>query len=119
MGGAITGQLLATHPERFLTAHFGGSGIAETDPEWIAKLPKDKEGVNPMEAELSHGLRIHHALDNGMTREEAEKLASAPQAPRPAATGDRSCQVEYSDHHYQRRIRSSARQEHARGARGK
>src|SRR5258708_9738491 len=41
MGGAITGQLLATHPERFITAHFGGSGITETDPEWIAKLPKD------------------------------------------------------------------------------
>ena len=85
MGGAITGQRLATHPERFLTAHFGGSGIAETDPEWIAKLPKDKEGVNPMEAELSHGLRIHHAMDNGMSREEAEKLASSPPAPRPAA----------------------------------
>jgi pimeloyl-ACP methyl ester carboxylesterase len=85
MGGGITGQLLATHPERFLTAHFGGSGIAETDPDWIAKLPKDKEGVNPMEAELGHGLRIHHAMDNGMSREEAEKLASTPPAPRPAA----------------------------------
>ena len=84
MGGGITGQLLATHPERFITAHFGGSGIAETDPEWIAKLPKDKDGVNPMEAELSHGLRIHHAMDNGMSREEAEKLASAPPAARPA-----------------------------------
>jgi len=97
MGGAITGELLATHPERFLTAHFGGSGIMETDPEWIAKLPPDHQGVNPMEAELSHGLRIHHAMDNGMSKEEAEKLAStqqvmraradatAPAAPRPAA----------------------------------
>jgi pimeloyl-ACP methyl ester carboxylesterase len=85
MGGSITGQLLATHPERFITAHFGGSGIMETDPEWIAKLPKDHEGVNPMEAELSHGLRIHHAMDNGMSKEEAEKLASTPPAARGAA----------------------------------
>jgi len=33
MGGGITGQLLASHPERFITAGFGGSGIRETDPE--------------------------------------------------------------------------------------
>jgi pimeloyl-ACP methyl ester carboxylesterase len=85
MGGAFTGQLLATHPERFITAHFGGSGITETDPEWIARLPKDHEGVNPMEQQLSHELRIVHAMDNGMSKEEAEKLASAPPAPRPAA----------------------------------
>jgi len=40
-----------------------------------------------MEAELSHQLRIHHAMDNGMTKEEAEKLAAAPPAARatPAA----------------------------------
>ena len=87
MGGAFTGALLATHPARFITAHFGGSGISETDPEWIAKLPPDHQGINPMEAELSHALRIHHAMDNGMTREEAEKLASTPPAPRAPATG--------------------------------
>jgi pimeloyl-ACP methyl ester carboxylesterase len=84
MGGSITGQLLASHPERFITAHFGGSGIMETDPEWIAKLPKDHEGVNPMEAELSRGLRIVHAMDNGMSKEEATKLADAPPAARGA-----------------------------------
>lgn len=83
MGGAFTGVLLASHPERFITAHFGGSGISETDPEWIKKLPVDHTGTNPMEAELSHQLRIHHAMDNGMSKEEAEKLASEPPAPRP------------------------------------
>ena len=84
MGGAITGRLLATHPERFITAAFGGSGISEVDPEWIAKLPADKQGVDPGEAELSHKLRIRHAMDNGMSREEAEKLAATPPPPRPA-----------------------------------
>src|SRR5438874_4509848 len=32
MGGALTGQLLAIIPQRFITAGFGGSGLAETDP---------------------------------------------------------------------------------------
>jgi pimeloyl-ACP methyl ester carboxylesterase len=31
MGGALVGQLLATSPQRFITAGFGGSGLAETD----------------------------------------------------------------------------------------
>ena len=32
MGGGMTGQLLAMIPQRFITAGFGGSGMAETDP---------------------------------------------------------------------------------------
>jgi pimeloyl-ACP methyl ester carboxylesterase len=32
MGGALTGQLLALIPGRFITAGFGGSGLQETDP---------------------------------------------------------------------------------------
>ena len=32
MGGALTGQLLAMIPARFITAGFGGSGLQETDP---------------------------------------------------------------------------------------
>jgi pimeloyl-ACP methyl ester carboxylesterase len=78
MGAASTGQLLARHPERFLTAAFGGSSVAEVDPDWIAKLLADKPGVDPQEAEISHLLRIHHAMDNGMTQAEAEKLAATP-----------------------------------------
>jgi len=85
MGGGITGQLLATHPERFITAHFGGSGIMETDPDWIAKLAPDKQGRDPEEDKVSHSLRINHAMDNGMSKEEAEKLAATPPAPRPTA----------------------------------
>ncbi len=51
MGGAITAQLLAAHPERFITAAFGGSGVPEIDPEWKAKLPPDKPGPDPQESE--------------------------------------------------------------------
>ena len=89
MGGAITAQLLTMIPDRMVTAAFGGSGITETDPDWVAKVPADKQGRDPVEDTLSHNLRIHHAMDNGMTREEAEKLAAAPPAARPAAAAQR------------------------------
>jgi pimeloyl-ACP methyl ester carboxylesterase len=82
MGGSIVARLLFLVPDRFITASFGGSGIREVDPEWIAKLPPDKEGRDPQEDEVSRRLRVRHAMDNGMSREEAEKLADAP---RPAA----------------------------------
>jgi pimeloyl-ACP methyl ester carboxylesterase len=86
MGGAIVGRLMALIPERFITAGFGGSGIRETDPEWVARAPKDKEGTDPQEAEASRNLRIRHAIDSGMSREEAEKLANTPRTPRATAT---------------------------------
>ena len=81
MGGAITGQLLASNPERFITAAFGGSGIRESDPSWVAKVPADKEGRDPQESEVSRALRIRSAMDNGMTRTEAEEAASVPRRP--------------------------------------
>jgi pimeloyl-ACP methyl ester carboxylesterase len=85
MGGSITAQLLADHPDRFITAHFGGSGILETDPEWIARLPKEKEGRDSQEDIVGAGLRIKHAMDNGMSRAEAEKFAMTPLPPRAVA----------------------------------
>lgn len=84
MGGAITARLLAEHPQRFITASFGGSGIRETDEalaEQAAAL--DPEGRDPQEDEASRNLRIRAAMDNGMTQEEAEKLLAEP--PNPAA----------------------------------
>jgi len=87
MGGGIVGRLLAIIPDRIITAAFGGSGIQEVDPEWRAKVPADKEGRDPLESEASQKLRIKHAMDNGMSREEAEKLAATPAAPRTPTTG--------------------------------
>lgn len=89
MGGFITGSLLATHPDRFITAAFGGSGIPESDPALAEKAAAmDAKGTDPQEAEASRGLRIRHAMDNGSTREDAEKLADQPRetpTPAPAA----------------------------------
>jgi len=85
MGGAIVGRLLALIPDRFITASFGGSGIPEADPEWQSKVPPDKQGRDPQEDVAARVLRIRHAMDNGMSREEAEKLADTPRPPRPGA----------------------------------
>ncbi|HST22139.1 MAG TPA: alpha/beta hydrolase [Blastocatellia bacterium] len=84
MGGGIVGRLLAMIPDRMITASFGGSGIPEVDPAWREKVPPDKQGRDPQEDEVSKRLRIKHAMDNGMTKEEAEKMAETP-ATRPAA----------------------------------
>ena len=52
MGGAITAQLLARAPERFITAHFGGSGVREEpDSEFAKSTPADPKGTAPLDAE--------------------------------------------------------------------
>lgn len=43
MGGGMTGSLLASHPDRFITAGFGGSGIRERDPA----LARRAEALDP------------------------------------------------------------------------
>ena len=64
MGGFITGQLLVKHPERFITASFGGSGVPEEDPEWRAKVPADNPGPDPQEAEAREKLAHHPERDD-------------------------------------------------------
>ncbi len=87
MGGMITARLLGLIPERIITAGFGGSGVREVDDEFAALVPADPEGTDPEEAEASRNLRISAAMNNGMTREQAEAAAAKPAAPRtpPAA----------------------------------
>ena len=86
MGGGITARLLTMIPDRMITASFGGSGIQETDPEMRAKVPPDSQGRDPQEDQASRTLRMHRAMDLGMSKEEAEKHAATPPPPRtPAA----------------------------------
>jgi len=46
MGGSITGQLLASNPELFITASFGGSGIRESDPA-LAAMAQEMDPAAP------------------------------------------------------------------------
>ncbi len=63
MGGGIVTQILARWPERALTATYGGSGVAETDPVWIAKLAKDSDQSDPQEAEARSTLQASPQRD--------------------------------------------------------
>lgn len=43
MGGSILTWILASYPERVTSAIYGGMGVAETDPEWKARVPSDPD----------------------------------------------------------------------------
>ncbi len=48
MGGGIVAHLLARHPDRFITAGFGGSGVPETDEALKAEAAAlDPQGLDP------------------------------------------------------------------------
>jgi pimeloyl-ACP methyl ester carboxylesterase len=73
MGGALTGQLLAMIPRRFITAGFGGSGLAETDPALRAQaVAMDQAMPTPQGADAA-------AMDR--FRERMASLAPAPGPP--------------------------------------
>jgi pimeloyl-ACP methyl ester carboxylesterase len=74
MGGFIVSQLLASHPERFITASYGGSGVPEVDEERIKQVPADKPGPDPQEAEATKTL-------GGNPDRDAEALAAVRQYP--------------------------------------
>jgi pimeloyl-ACP methyl ester carboxylesterase len=65
MGGDILTQILVRHPERVITAIYGGDGVEEVDPRWIAKLPPDIERTDPDEEKAE---AILEALANQDTK---------------------------------------------------
>ena len=80
MGGSITGQMLARAPERFITAHFGGSGLRE-EGDWAKVVPKDKEGTSPFDAkarELYNGRAAAEAAKAGVAATGTPQLSSQP-----------------------------------------
>ena len=86
MGGAIAEQMLARYPERFLTVAFGGWGIPEISPEMKAKVPEDKQGTDPLEADLyaKFRARLAQRKQASSTGQETEKNQPA----RPAGGRD-------------------------------
>ncbi len=64
MGGFIVTQLLAKHPDRFITASYGGAGVPEVDEKYRAEVPEDKQGVDPQEAEATKTLGGNPDRDN-------------------------------------------------------
>jgi pimeloyl-ACP methyl ester carboxylesterase len=89
MGGGFTGALLATHPERFITAIFGGSGIQEVDEDLRKKAAAmDTLMPTPQGAEAAafqHLRERSAAAAAGRGASNASGAApNATPAPRPA-----------------------------------
>ncbi len=84
MGGSITSQLMARAPERFITAHFGGSGVREDEGSEFAKMiPPDPKGTAPLDAEARKRYLARQAAEAakaGVAAGEADasRLSSQP-----------------------------------------
>jgi pimeloyl-ACP methyl ester carboxylesterase len=60
MGGAVTLQLMAKAPERFITACLQGAGVSETGG-WVKRVPPDREGKDPEEERAQAVVRARRA----------------------------------------------------------
>jgi pimeloyl-ACP methyl ester carboxylesterase len=84
MGGAVTLSLLASNPEKFITAHFGGSGIGEVTA-WRDRVPADKTGEAPMEAKAREA---YYRIQRDRLAARGEEIGNARSATgAPPATG--------------------------------
>jgi pimeloyl-ACP methyl ester carboxylesterase len=86
MGGGMTGQLLASHPERFITAGFGGSGIRENDPE-LAEMAESLDPDAP-EPEGAAAAAFARLRERAASRNASREDRSATPPSRPALTYD-------------------------------
>src|SRR5262245_31766633 len=84
MGGSITSQIMARAPERFLSAHFGGSGVREDPESEFAKMiPPDPKGTAPLDAEAGRLYRARAAAEAakagvGVGATDPSQLSSQP-----------------------------------------
>jgi pimeloyl-ACP methyl ester carboxylesterase len=84
MGGSITSQLMARAPERFITAHFGGSGVREDEGSEFAKMiPPDPKGTAPLDAEARKRYLARQAAEASRAgvpagEADASQLSSQP-----------------------------------------
>jgi pimeloyl-ACP methyl ester carboxylesterase len=84
MGGSITSQLMARAPERFISAHFGGSGVREEEGSEFAKMiPPDPEGTAPLDAEARKRYLARQAAEASKAgvpagETDASQLSSQP-----------------------------------------
>jgi pimeloyl-ACP methyl ester carboxylesterase len=85
MGGAITAQLMARAPGRFITAHFGGSGVREEPDSAFAKMiPPEPQGTAPLDAEarkLYAARQAAEAAKAGVSNTEDESQLSSQPVP--------------------------------------
>lgn len=84
MGGGITGRLLASNPERFITAGFGGSGISEQDEtlrDQAASLDPEMPEPDGVAAAAYRQLRERAAAARAASGESESESRSSFRAP--------------------------------------
>ena len=106
MGGAVTLGLLSRHPELFLSAHFGGSGIPETN-EFADTIPPDAESADPeaKDAQRAYnavqrerGAEVGNGAGTGASRivERLRNMTDEQRAEMAKAQRDRAGQIDLS-----------------------
>lgn len=79
MGGGLVAHLMARHPERFITAGFGGSGVRETDETLAAKAREmDPKGEDPQQEESRAQLLTRPGRDEVALQAVAEGRRANP-----------------------------------------
>ncbi len=84
MGGGMTGRLLASNPEKFITAGFGGSGIYETDAtvrEQVTALDPEAPEAEGVAAAAFERLRERAAAARAAAGSEGASSRSSFRAP--------------------------------------
>ena len=84
MGGGMTGRLLASNPEKFITAGFGGSGIYETNAtvrEQVATLDPEAPEAEGVAAAAFERLRERAAAARAAAGSEGASSRSSFRAP--------------------------------------
>ena len=83
MGGGIVAHLLARHPDRFLTASFGGSGVREEDEALAAEAAaRDPVGHDPQQEAGQRTLRERADRDDAALKAVQDgRLAKPSTAP--------------------------------------
>ena len=110
MGGSITSQLMARAPERFITAHFGGSGVREDENSEFAKLiPPDPTGTAPLDAEarkLYQARQASEAAKAGVANANDESQLSSQPVPAAVARPPLELKkIDFPDSRRRRRVR--------------
>ncbi|HEY2709256.1 MAG TPA: alpha/beta hydrolase [Caulobacteraceae bacterium] len=83
MGGGIVAHLLARHPDRFISASFGGSGVRESDEALAAQAAElDPKGHDPQQEAGQAALRDRADRDNAALKAVQDgRLAKPSTAP--------------------------------------
>jgi pimeloyl-ACP methyl ester carboxylesterase len=95
MGGGIVAHLLARHPDRFISASFGGSGVREADEALAAKAAAlDPKGHDPQQEAGQKALQGRADRDNAALKAVQDGRLAQPSTAPPLDLGSLSFPIQ-------------------------